>query len=72
MFIGGSHKLYKKRGLYLNLGKNLYYLGKHGAGYSAKIAQVSLCYLNYLSLSEAFNARYKIWDQTTNYASNNR
>ena len=54
MFIGGSHKLYKKTGfIFKILGKNLYYLGKHGAGYSAKIAQVSLCYLNYLSLSEA-------------------
>ena len=54
MFIGGSQKLYKKTGfIFKILGKNLYYLGKHGAGYSAKIAQVSLCYLNYLSLSEA-------------------
>lgn len=53
MFIGGSQKLYKKTGLFKILGKNLYYLGKHGAGYAAKIAQVSLCYLNYLSLSEA-------------------
>ena len=54
MFIGGSRKLYKKTGfIFKILGKNLYYLGKHGAGYAAKIAQVSLCYLNYLSLSEA-------------------
>ena len=54
MFIGGSQKLYKKTGfIFKILGKNLYYLGKHGAGYAAKIAQVSLCYLNYLSLSEA-------------------
>ena len=54
MFIGGSRKLYKKTGfIFKILGKNLYYLGKQGAGYAAKIAQVSLCYLNYLSLSEA-------------------
>ena len=54
VFIGGSQKLYKKTGfIFKILGKNLYYLGKHGAGYAAKIAQVSLCYLNYLSLSEA-------------------
>jgi len=30
-----------------------FYLNKPGAGYAAKIAQVSLCYLNYLSLSES-------------------
>ena len=35
------------------LGKNIYVLETFGAGYAAKIAQVSLCYLNYLSLSEA-------------------
>jgi 3-hydroxyisobutyrate dehydrogenase-like beta-hydroxyacid dehydrogenase len=54
IFIGGSKKLYKKTQLIFKiLGKNLYYLGVYGAGYAAKIAQVSLCYLNYLSLSES-------------------
>ena len=54
MFIGGSKKLYKKTSsIFKMLGKNLYFLERHGAGYAAKIAQVSLCYLNYLSLSEA-------------------
>ena len=43
MFIGGSRKLYKKTGfIFKILGKNLYYLGEYGAGYAAKIAQVSL------------------------------
>jgi len=54
IFIGGSKKLYKKTQTIFNiLGKNLYFLGISGAGYAAKISQVSLCYLNYLSLSEA-------------------
>ena len=54
IFIGGSKKLYKKTQAIFNiLGKNLYFLGVGGAGYAAKISQVSLCYLNYLSLSEA-------------------
>ena len=54
IFIGGSKKLYKKTQTIFNiLGKNLYFLGIGGAGYAAKISQVSLCYLNYLSLSEA-------------------
>jgi len=54
IFIGGSKKLYKKTQAIFNiLGKNLYFLGVSGAGYAAKISQVSLCYLNYLSLSEA-------------------
>ena len=39
---------------------NLYYLNKPGAGYAAKIAQVSLCYLNYLSLSESTDAWGKV------------
>jgi len=54
IFIGGTKKLYKKTKFIFNiLGKNLYYLGNSGAGYVAKISQVSLCYLNYLSLSES-------------------
>ncbi len=54
IFIGGSKKLYKKTQTIFNiLGKNLYFLSVGGAGYAAKISQVSLCYLNYLSLSEA-------------------
>ena len=54
IFVGGSKKIYKKIRFILNiLGKNIYYLNKPGAGYAAKISQVSLCYLNYLSLSES-------------------
>jgi len=54
IFIGGHKKTTSKLKLIFNLlGKNLYYLNKPGAGYAAKIAQVSLCYLNYLSLSES-------------------
>ena len=54
IFIGGNKKTVNKLKFVFNiLGKNIYYLNKHGAGYAAKIAQVSLCYLNYLSLSES-------------------
>jgi 3-hydroxyisobutyrate dehydrogenase-like beta-hydroxyacid dehydrogenase len=53
-YIGGAKKNYIKiKKIFKKLGKNIYFLGVHGAGYSAKIAQVSLCYHNYLSLSEA-------------------
>ena len=54
IFIGGNKKTVSKLKFVFNiLGKNTYYLNKPGAGYTAKIAQVSLCYLNYLSLSES-------------------
>ena len=54
IFIGGNKKTVSKIKFIFNiLGKNIYYLNKLGAGYVAKIAQVSLCYLNYLSLSES-------------------
>ena len=54
IFIGGNKKTVSKLKFVFNiLGKNTYYLNKPGAGYAAKIAQVSLCYLNYLSLSES-------------------
>jgi len=54
IFIGGNSKTSKKLSyVFKILGTNLYYLNKPGAGYAAKIAQVSLCYLNYLSLSES-------------------
>ena len=54
IFIGGNSKITKKLSyIFKILGTNLYYLNKPGAGYAAKIAQVSLCYLNYLSLSES-------------------
>ena len=51
IFVGGQKKTVNKLKFIFNiLGKNLYYLNTAGAGYAAKIAQVSLCYLNYLSL----------------------
>ena len=54
IFVGGQKKTVNKLKFIFNiLGKNLYYLNTAGAGYAAKIAQVSLCYLNYLSLSES-------------------
>ena len=54
IFIGGNKRTINKLKFVFNiLGKNIYYLNKSGAGYAAKIAQVSLCYLNYLSLSES-------------------
>ena len=54
IFVGGKKNTFNKVKTILNLlGKNIYILEKSGAGYAAKIAQVNLCYLNYLSLSEA-------------------
>ncbi len=54
IFVGGKKSTFNKVKMILNLlGKNIYVLETFGAGYAAKIAQVSLCYLNYLSLSEA-------------------
>ena len=51
---GGDQSVYQK---YLpvlqTIGSDISHLGKNGAGYSAKISQVVLCYLHSLALSEA-------------------
>ena len=54
ILVGGDTKVFQT---YLPLleiiGENITYLGENGAGYSAKISQVILCYLHSLALSEA-------------------
>jgi 3-hydroxyisobutyrate dehydrogenase-like beta-hydroxyacid dehydrogenase len=51
---GGDKQVYEKFLPVLEvLGESISWLGKSGAGYSAKIAQVVLCYLHSLALSEA-------------------
>ena len=54
ILVGGDQAVYQK---YLpvlqTIGCNITHLGKNGAGYSAKISQVVLCYLHSLALSEA-------------------
>ena len=54
ILVGGEEKLFHKHLPTLEIiGKNVQHLGANGAGYSAKIAQVVLCYLHSLALSEA-------------------
>ncbi len=54
ILVGGAQAVFER---YLPLleiiGERVTLLGAHGAGYSAKIAQVVLCYLHSLALSEA-------------------
>jgi 3-hydroxyisobutyrate dehydrogenase-like beta-hydroxyacid dehydrogenase len=54
ILVGGTQAVFER---YLSLleiiGERVTLLGAHGAGYSAKIAQVVLCYLHSLALSEA-------------------
>lgn len=54
MLVGGDQAVFER---YLSLleiiGERVTLLGAHGAGYSAKIAQVVLCYMHSLALSEA-------------------
>jgi 3-hydroxyisobutyrate dehydrogenase-like beta-hydroxyacid dehydrogenase len=54
ILVGGDRAVFER---YLPLleiiGERVSLLGDHGAGYSAKIAQVVLCYLHSLALSEA-------------------
>lgn len=54
IFVGGDLAVYERyQPVLAALGKRISHLGPHGAGYSAKIAQVVLCYLHSLALSEA-------------------
>ena len=54
ILVGGKKPVFDKHLSVLHLiGKNVRFLGANGAGYSAKIAQVVLCYLHSLALSEA-------------------
>ena len=54
ILVGGEETVFKKCLPVLEIiGDNITHLGSNGAGYSAKIAQVLLCYLHSLALSEA-------------------
>ena len=54
ILVGGDPSVYERYRTVLEIiGANVSHLGLHGAGYSAKIAQVVLCYLHSLALSEA-------------------
>ena len=54
VYVGGSAAVYEKVKAVLDvIGGDVKYLGDHGAGYVAKIAQVVLCYLHTVALSEA-------------------
>lgn len=54
VLVGGEEPVFQRFLPVLQVvGENICYLGQHGAGYSAKIAQVVLCYLHSLALSEA-------------------
>ncbi|MEJ2177635.1 MAG: NAD(P)-dependent oxidoreductase [Gammaproteobacteria bacterium] len=54
VLVGGEQKVFDRYLPVLEIiGENISHLGPNGAGYSAKIAQVVLCYLHSLALSEA-------------------
>jgi 3-hydroxyisobutyrate dehydrogenase-like beta-hydroxyacid dehydrogenase len=54
ILVGGAQGVFERCLPILDLiGERVTLLGAHGAGYSAKIAQVVLCYLHSLALSEA-------------------
>ena len=54
ILVGGESAVFERYRSVLDvIGEGISHLGPHGAGYSAKIAQVVLCYLHSLALSEA-------------------
>ena len=54
VLVGGDAAVFERyREVLQFIGESISHLGPHGAGYSAKIAQVVLCYLHSLALSEA-------------------
>ena len=54
ILVGGERAVFERyQPLLKIIGERVSLLGDHGAGYSAKIAQVVLCYLHSLALSEA-------------------
>ena len=54
ILVGGDRAVFERYLAVLEIiGERVTLLGDHGAGYSAKIAQVVLCYLHSLALSEA-------------------
>ncbi|WP_281686474.1 NAD(P)-dependent oxidoreductase [Pseudomonas citronellolis] len=54
ILVGGDEKVFEQcKPIFAAIGKRIDYLGDSGAGYVAKIAQVVLCYLHSVALSEA-------------------
>ncbi|MDX1737564.1 MAG: NAD(P)-dependent oxidoreductase [Alphaproteobacteria bacterium] len=54
IMIGGEENVFETiRPVFEVIGEDIRFLGQHGAGYVAKIAQVVLCYLHSVALSEA-------------------
>ncbi|RUU25014.1 NAD(P)-dependent oxidoreductase [Mesorhizobium sp. M6A.T.Ce.TU.016.01.1.1] len=54
IMVGGDAQVFERCKPVLDkIGNRVMHLGPHGAGYVAKIAQVVLCYLNSVALSEA-------------------
>lgn len=54
ILVGGERTVFERYQPVLEvIGERISQIGPHGAGYSAKIAQVVLCYLHSLALSEA-------------------
>ncbi|NNF53663.1 MAG: NAD(P)-dependent oxidoreductase [Acidimicrobiales bacterium] len=54
VMVGGDESTFSRcRPLFEAIGERIELLGPHGAGYVAKIAQVMLCYLNSVCLTEA-------------------
>jgi 3-hydroxyisobutyrate dehydrogenase len=54
IMVGGEAAVFARHEALFNvIGGNVQHLGPHGAGYVAKIAQVVLCYLHSVALSEA-------------------
>lgn len=54
ILVGGDENVFQEcKSIFTAIGKRIEYLGDSGAGYVAKIAQVVLCYLHSVALSEA-------------------
>ncbi|MEX6502985.1 NAD(P)-dependent oxidoreductase [Pseudomonas zhanjiangensis] len=54
VLVGGDRQTFEQcQPIFAAIGKRIDYLGEAGAGYVAKIAQVVLCYLHSVALSEA-------------------
>ncbi|MES0200732.1 NAD(P)-dependent oxidoreductase [Mesorhizobium sp. M0011] len=54
IMVGGDAQVFARcKPMLEKIGNRVMHLGPHGAGYVAKIAQVVLCYLNSVALSEA-------------------
>lgn len=54
VLVGGEKDVFEKcKVIFDTIGEDVKYLGGHGTGYVAKIAQVVLCYLHSVALSEA-------------------